>query len=457
MGIGQGSSQELPLRGKPEASSSVFGKAMKKEFPFNPEWRNLNHGSFGSFPNFIQAKFRAYQDQCEACPDVFIRYDYPKLLDESRAAVAKIVHAPEDTVVFVGNATVGVNTVFRNLTWNPDGKDVIITFSTVYEACGKVADYLVDYYGNVTSREIEITYPIDDEDILKKFRDTVKAVEAEGKRARVAMFDVVSSRPGVVFPWEAMVQACKELDIISVVDGAQGIGMVKLDLTAADPDFFVSNCHKWLHVPRGCAVFYTPKRNQHLLPTTLATSHGYVPKTLSRTTPLPPSAKTPFIRNFEFVGTLDNSPYLCVKDAVKWREEVLGGEDAVLAYLWGLNKKGSAVVAQALGTEYMENSTGTLRNCGMANVALPIWTGAKGAKAKEEDAVVATEDENTAFQWILRTMIDDYKTFLSVFVHGGRFWVRFSAQVYLEVEDYEWASGMLKEICARVAKKEYLK
>ncbi|KAM0425086.1 hypothetical protein ACHAPT_009646 [Fusarium lateritium] len=441
--------QELPLRGK--AGASVFGSAMKDEFLFEPGWRNLNHGSFGTYPKAIKAKFREYQDASEARPDVFIRYEYPKLLDESRAAVAKILNAPEDGVVFVSNATVGVNTVFRNMAWNRDGKDVIISFSTIYEACGKVADFLADYYdGNVTHREIEITYPIDDDVILKRFEDTVKQIEAEGKRARICTFDVVSSRPGVVFPWQAMIKACRRLNVLSMVDGAQGIGMVKLDLSAADPDFFVSNCHKWLHVPRGCAVFYVPQRNQALLPTTLATSHGYVPKLVKRTTPLPPSSKSPYITNFEFVGTLDNSPYLCVKDAIKWRQDVLGGEDAVLAYLWDLNKKGTDIVAKALNTVVMENSTGTLRNCAMGNVALPLWAG------KGEGTVVPAEETQKAFQWMLTTLIDDYKTFLSLFIHGGRFWARFSAQVYLELEDYEWVGGVLKELCERVAKKEYL-
>ncbi|KAF4982221.1 hypothetical protein FZEAL_2105 [Fusarium zealandicum] len=455
--VGQGSPQALPLRGKAN-EASVFGSAMKNEFLFDPEWRNLNHGSFGTYPKAIKAKFREYQDASEARPDVFTRYEYPKLLDESRAAVAKILNAPEDSVVLVGNATIGVNTVFRNLSWNADGKDVIISFSTVYEACGKIADYLVDYYeGNVSSREIELNYPINDDEIISKFEETVKQIEAEGKRARIAIFDVVTSRPGVVFPWEAMIKACRRLNVLSMVDGAQGIGMVKLDLEAADPDFFVSNCHKWLHVPRGCAVFYVPQRNHALLPTTLATSHGYEPKLTKRTSPLPPSPKSPYVMNFEFVGTLDNSPYLCVKDAIKWRQEVLGGEDAVLDYLWDLNKKGTDLVAKSLQTPVLENSTGTMRNCAMGNVALSIWSGSASTGANEGDVVVSAEDTQKAFQWMLKAMIDDYKTFICMFVHGGRFWVRLSAQVYLELEDYEWAAGVLKELTGRVGKKEYLK
>ncbi|KPM38282.1 hypothetical protein AK830_g8288 [Neonectria ditissima] len=454
--VGDNSTTELPVRGKPAAS--VFGSEMNKQFLFDPEWKNLNHGSFGTYPIAIRDKLRAYQDASEARPDPFIRYEYPKLLDESRRAVAKLLNAPEDGVVFVPNATVGVNTVFRNLVWNPDGKDVVVSFSTVYEACGKVADYLVDYYpGLLATHEIDITYPLEDAEILRRFRAAVGQLRAAGKRARVCIFDVVSSRPGVVFPWEAMIEACRELGVISMVDGAQGVGMVKLDLAAADPDFFVSNCHKWLFAPRGCAVMYTPQRNQHLLATTLATSHGYVPrKAGARISPLPPSSKPAFVSKFEFVGTLDNSPYLCVKDAIAWRADALGGEDAVLEYLWDLNRRGTQLVADGLGTVVMENAAGTLRNCAMGNVALPVWAGAKADGAAESDTVVPAAETGAAFQWILRTLISDHKTFLSLFIHGGRFWVRISAQVYLGLEDYEYATAALKDVCARVAKKEYL-
>ncbi|KYK60998.1 aminotransferase family protein [Drechmeria coniospora] len=435
-----------------------FGGHWKKEFPFDAEWLNLNHGSFGSIPNVVRDKLRHFQDEAEARPDKFIRYDFPKLLDESRAAIAELVRAPVETVVMVSNATEGVNTVLKNLVWNDDGKDVIFTFSTVYEACAKVADYLVDFYdGKTEHREIAIRYPLEDEAIVDAFRTAVKEVEAAGKRARVCIFDVVSSRPGVAFPYLDMIKACKELGVISMVDGAQGVGMVPLDLERADPDFFVSNCHKWLHVPRGCAVFYVPLRNQHLLPSTLATSHGYMPRLATRGSPLPPNGKGAFVANFEFVGTKDNGPYLCVKEAIAWRQNALGGEEKILSYLWDLNKKGIQHVAGVLGTEVLDNSKGTMTNCAMGNVALPIWIGEKGQGAKDGDVVVPVDDQETAFQWMSRTMVDDYKTFMSLFVLGNRYWIRISAQVYLDMKDYELAGTVLKDLSARVGKREYRK
>lgn len=224
--------------------------------------------------------------------------------------------------------------VLRSLLWSEDGKDEIIHFSTIYGGIGKTVDYVVDStYGRVSSRSIELTYPISDDAIIAKFRRAVQE-SSQLKRPRAAVFDVVSSVPGVCFPYKEMVSICRELGILSIVDGAQGVGMLELDMTALDPDFFVSNCHKWLLVPRGCAVFYVPQRNQHLIRSTVPTSHGYVPlpDAAPRANPLPPTTKSVFVNAFEYIGTLDNSPYLCVKDALDFRERVLGGEARIQRY-----------------------------------------------------------------------------------------------------------------------------
>jgi len=86
-------------------------------------------GSFGTAPLVVRQKQREHNDASEARPDVFIRYDYPKLLDKSREAIAKILNAPTSTLVYVPNATTGINTVVQNIVWNSDGKDEILYFS----------------------------------------------------------------------------------------------------------------------------------------------------------------------------------------------------------------------------------------------------------------------------------------------------------------------------------------
>jgi hypothetical protein len=54
-------------------------------------------GSFGTYPKTIRDELRRFQDASEARPDAFIRYDYPKLIDESREAMAKVPHLPAPT------------------------------------------------------------------------------------------------------------------------------------------------------------------------------------------------------------------------------------------------------------------------------------------------------------------------------------------------------------------------
>lgn len=360
----------------------------------------------------------------------------------------------------MGNATIAVNTVYKNLVWNDDGKDTIISFSTIYGGCGKVEDWVIDTQkGKVSLREIELKYPLEDEEILQLFRDKVKEVEAEGLRARICLFDVTSSSPGVTFPWVAMAKACRELGVLSLVDGAQGIGMVHLDMQAADPDFFLSNCHKWLFTPRGSCVLYVPKRNQHLIPSTLATNEGYIARHTQRWQALPHKEgdDSNFVGQFTFHGTLDDSPYVCVKDAIAWRKDVLGGEDRIIDYLVKLNKDGCALVAEALGSAVLENKKGTLNNSAMGNIMLPLWVGERGEGAGPDDLVVSKEETAAVFQWLEEKQVTEYNTFMAFYVRWDRFFVRLSSQVYLDMDDYEWAAKTLKEMLERVAKGEYKK
>ena len=399
----------------------------------------------------VQNKQRELLDQCEARPDVFIRYTYPKLLDESRAAVAKVLNAPIETVVYVPNATSGVNTVLRNLVAHSDGKDDILYFSNIYGACGKTVEYVCEASGDLFSKRlIPLTVPFEDSDVIALFKQAIKESRSERKVPRVAVFDTISSMPGFRVPFEQLTAICREEGILSLVDGAHGIGQVPLDLTALDPDFFISNCHKWLFVPRGCAVMFVAVRNQHLIRSTLPTSHGYVPRPGTAKlapNPLEEGINSPFINSFEFVGTIDNTNFLVIPEALKWREQVCGGEAAIMNYNIKLAHEAGKLVADILGTKVVDNSTHTMTNCCLVNVLLPLTASTE----KIEGTLTVHPDFGfPAVKWMQKTLVEEYGTFMAILFFQDQWLVRLSAQVYLELEDFEWAGHKLKEICAKV-------
>ncbi|EHA47913.1 hypothetical protein MGG_17802 [Pyricularia oryzae 70-15] len=439
---------EKPYSHPEPVTKRQFGKNVLQDFLIDPKFRNMNHGSFGVIPRPVHAARRYYQDKSEERPDVWIRYNWSQLLEGSRAAVAPLLGVDKDTIAFVPNATVGVNTVLRNLVWNDDKKDEILYFNTIYAACGKTVQYMIEISrGHVSGRSVPLEYPLTDDELVALFKKGIQDCRAAGKRPRAAVIDTVSSIPAVRLPFEALVQVCHDEGILSIVDGAQGVGMIDLKHlgTQVKPDFFITNCHKWLYTPRGCAVLHVPKHNQALMRSTLPTSWGWVPSG---------EGDPDFIDNFAFASTLDNSNYMAVQHAVQWIQEALGGEDAVIEYMMSLNKKGGNMVAEMLGTKVLDNAEGTLTNCAMSNVLLPL-----GIKGRESSAKVLVDEEDAARlgDWCQKTLASDYNTWLPVTLIKGQWWTRISAQAYLDESDYEAVGKIFLELVERIGKGDHKK
>jgi selenocysteine lyase/cysteine desulfurase len=224
-------------------SKVPFGRQMREtHFGFAPSFTPFNHGSYGATPLLVLQRQKEIQKLELERPDPFIIYDLPNLIDESRKAVASLLGASIEEVVLVPNASTGVNTVLRNLKF--EEKDVIIYFSTIYDACERAIDS-ISALTPLVARSIPLQYPIEDDEVVRRLHDMVQKVRDEGLNVKIAMFDTILTFPGVPMPWEALTETCKELGILSLVDGAHGIGHVDLKhLGSISPDFFVSNCHK---------------------------------------------------------------------------------------------------------------------------------------------------------------------------------------------------------------------
>lgn len=109
---------------------------------------------------------------------------------------------------------------------------------------------------------------------------------------------------------------------------------------------------------------------------------------------------------FEFVATIDYSPYLCVPAALEFRKKVGGGEEAIRRYCYQVALEGGKRAAEILGTEAM--GTGfegsKMNECCFANVRLPLnfkaggdaERGGKGFEAKDAGKIGKWNDGSNA-------------------------------------------------------------
>ncbi|KAI8137723.1 pyridoxal phosphate-dependent transferase [Fennellomyces sp. T-0311] len=403
-------------------NSVSFGRALRPKFFFEDKFVPLNNGSFGSCPRSLLPVLHDFRQKMEQLPDLFLQHDVFLFLDKNREKLSSLVHCDPEDLAFILNASYGTNSVLRSLSFNPGDK--ILCFSTVYNAVESNLAFMEDHH-KAKLVPVVLTYPLSDQDILDLAKETIeRELTAEPSvPIRVAIFDAISSVPGVRFPFEAMIKLVREYKILSLVDGAHAAGQIPLNLREADPDFFVSNLHKWLFVPRASAFLYVPKRNQGLVhPAVINSSYKRTSK----------GEASGFQGEFVWPGTIDFSTHLCIIAALEFRQS-LGGEEAIQGYCNDLARQGGQLVADRWGTEVLENDDRTL-TVAMTNVRLPF--------ANKQNKPVG--EVTTAFKekWIL-----EHATVGQPYCHNGTWYVRLSAQVYNDLDDFSYFAEATQKIC----------
>ena len=203
-------------------------------------------------------------------------------------------------------------------------------------------------------------------------------------------------------------------------------------------------------------MFHVPKNNQHLIRTSLPTSHGFDPlpredgKEIVDPLMIPGTSKSKFVKLFDFVATLDVSPYLCIEEALKFRRDVCGGEEEIMTYCERISNEGGEKIAEILGTEIMENGEKSLAKCALTNVRLPLIIG-------DGPGQIAGKDTITVAIWITGILANVHDVYLPVFIHADAFWARLSGQIYLELEDCIRGARILRDLCERARGGEYLR
>ena len=270
---------------------------MRELFLLDPDVVFLNHGSYGACPRPVFEAYQRLQRELERNPVEFLGRDrrFPELHDAARDELAGYVGADPENLVFVPNATTGVNVVASTLGLEP-GDEVVIT-DHEYGAVDLLWRVVCERSG---ARLVRVAVP------LPTVNVGATVLAAITPRTRALVVSHVTSPTALVFPVDELCRRAREAGVLTVVDGAHAPGQVPLRLDELGADFYAGNCHKWLCAPKGAGFLYArPEHHAHLDPPVLSWDFE----------------AAGFAERHRYQGTRDPAAYLAVPAAIRFQAE----------------------------------------------------------------------------------------------------------------------------------------
>ena len=208
---------------------------LRAQFPVLERVAYLNAGTNGPVPlrafEAAEASLREQLEQGRSNRLWFARQI--ERIDELRGRVAALLGAEQADVAITGSTTDGINAVLHALELNP-GDEILTSDEEHPGVLGPLATAR-DTRG-VTVREV----PFD-------------ALPREvGAETRVVVTSHVSWATGRVIDMGPLAAS----DALVVLDGAQGLGAVPVDVKALGCDFYAASGQKWLCGPGGMGYLY---------------------------------------------------------------------------------------------------------------------------------------------------------------------------------------------------------
>jgi isopenicillin-N epimerase len=375
-------------------------------FSLDPTVSYLNHGSFGAVPMVVQRAQQRLRDEMDANPMRFFTQGLTDRLADARRRIAAFLGADPDGTALVDNATTGGSIVLNSVAVGP-GDEIAVT-DHGYGAIALAVHRKCRSTG-ASVRTIPVTLDSTDAEIVAAIRAGLRP-----GRTRLLIVDHVTSPTARLLPVAALVAAAREADVPVLVDAAHGPGMLPVDVTALDADFWVGNLHKWAYASRGTAALcVAPRWRDRIEPLVVSWEH--------------PAG---FPRAVEWQGTLDYTSYLAAPTGLAALHDL--GIDLVRGHNATLAAYGQRVVGAALGLGPGDRPDSGGTAVSMRLLPLPDGLAPDEAAADALRVRIATElaAEVAIVSW------------------SGRGFLRLSAQVYNRAEEYDRLAERLPGLLA---------
>ncbi len=169
------------------------------------------------------------------------------LFEEARKNVAKFIGASEEELIFTAGTTDGINIVASGLNL-PGGSEIIVTE--------------MEHHSNILPWQLWCERNNGKLKFIPLNKDGTLQVEKLNElitpNTKVLAITHVSNTLGIINPVKELVKTAKEKGLIVLIDGAQSVPHMKVNVQELGADFFVFSGHK-VYAPTGVGVLWMNK------------------------------------------------------------------------------------------------------------------------------------------------------------------------------------------------------
>lgn len=225
------------------------------EYFFPAGFIYMNTGTIGPCRKKTIEETTAAWKQLESLPLQFYAAKFaPALAEKTRMAAAAFLGCDISEIMITKSTTDGMNAVAQGLRLQPG--DRIITTNQEHDGGLNGWNYMARYHGVLID---SINIPFDTHDPALLLENLSKAITPQTKLISISH---VFSSTGLRLPVAEISKLARSKGILCIVDGAQAVGAIKVNLKELACHAYATSGHKWLMGPKGTGLLYISKEVQ---------------------------------------------------------------------------------------------------------------------------------------------------------------------------------------------------
>ena len=281
------------------ATGEAFWKTVREQFVMPPELGVLNAANLCPASRPVLEALKRESDSVDRDPSGQNRARLSGEKENTRKALADFLRVTPEEIVITRNTSEANNMVSSGIDLKPG--DEVVVFHDNHPSNLVAWQEKAKRWG-FTVVEIEQKNPHPG---MEYYVDAyTRAITAKTK---IVTMTHLTSSVGDLFPAKEICRVARERGVLSHLDGAQSFGLLDVNLSDIQPDFYSGSAHKWPCGARECGVLYINARaHKQIWPSIYSAYPGAVG--ISKT--------------FESFGQRDEATMIALREALQFQTKV---------------------------------------------------------------------------------------------------------------------------------------